>query len=65
MRWVTDPQLADMVLSARAEAQHPGYIALQPIIDLLELVAARFARRPPRTPRDDERRSRSSLPPCS
>ena len=63
MRWVTDPQLADMVLSARARAQHPGYIALQPIIDLLELVLARFAKRPPR--HDDERKSRSSLPPCS
>lgn len=48
MRWIEHRQIADMLLSARGAAQHPGYIALQPIIELLELLAAWFSKRTPR-----------------
>ena len=60
MRWFEHRHIADMVLSARADARHPGDVALQPIIDLLERIAAIFRARPSREP---ERKSRSSLPP--
>jgi hypothetical protein len=53
-----------MVLSARAAARHHGYVALQPIVELIELIAARFSKPSARTYRDQERKSRSSLPPC-
>jgi len=45
-----------MVLSARADGRHPGYVALQPIVDLLELIMLRFKKR-------SARNSRSSFPP--
>lgn len=56
MRWFEDPHIADMVLSARAGRQHPGFVALQPIVELLELIVGRFKKR-------SARNSRSSFPP--
>ena len=56
MRWIEQAQIADMVLSARADSQHPGYVAMQPIYELLELIARQFKKR-------DQRNSRSSFPP--
>lgn len=52
MRWFEQLQLGDMVLSARAECRHPGYVALQPIIDVLESIMGRF-----------KKGARSSFPP--
>lgn len=56
MRWFEQAQIADMVLSARADSEHPGYVAMQPIYELLELIARQFKKREPRS-------SRSSFPP--
>ncbi|HET8938371.1 MAG TPA: hypothetical protein VFN67_33235 [Polyangiales bacterium] len=40
MTGLDHPQLTQLVNSARASAEHPGYVALQPIIDLLEAAFA-------------------------
>jgi hypothetical protein len=40
MTGIDNPQLTQLVNSARASAEHPGYVALQPIIDLLEAAVA-------------------------
>jgi len=56
VRWFEQAQIADMLLSTRADSQHPGYIAMQPIFELLELIARQFTKR-------DQRNSRSSFPP--
>lgn len=56
MRWFEQAQIADMVLSARVDSQHPGYVAMQPIYELLELIARLFKKR-------EQRNSRSSFPP--
>jgi len=56
VRWFEQAQIADMVLSARADSQHPGYVALQPIYELLELIARQFKKR-------EQPKSRSSFPP--
>lgn len=58
MRWIDNPQLTQLVNSARASGEHPGYVALQPIFDLLEAAYDwLFGTRPA------ERKSRPSLPP--
>jgi hypothetical protein len=54
VRWFEHQQITDMVLSARAGGQHAGYIALQPIVELLELIFRKRAA---------EGKSRSSFPP--
>lgn len=56
MRWFEQAQIADMVLSARAASQHPGYVAMQPIFELLETIARLFKK-------SDRRKARSSFPP--
>ena len=58
MRWIEDPQLTHLLNSARASAEHPGYVALQPIIDLLEAALDWLQGKRP-----TERKSRTSLPP--
>lgn len=60
MRWLENRQLTHMLDSARADAEHPGYIALQPIIDLLEAAGAWLSGKPQARA---GRKSRTSLPP--
>lgn len=38
-------QIADLLSSARAIGQHPGHIALQPVIEWLERILAWWSRR--------------------
>ena len=58
MRWIDNPQLTQLVNNARASAEHPGYVALQPIVDLLEAAYDWLVGKRPA-----DRRSRTSLPP--
>lgn len=60
MRWLENRQLTHMLDSAHANSEHPGYIALQPIIDLLEAAGDWLSgRRQARV----GRKSRTSVPP--
>lgn len=58
MCWIDNPQLTKLVNSARASGEHPGYVALQPIIDLLEAAFDWLDGK-----RYTGRKSRTSLPP--
>jgi hypothetical protein len=61
VRWFEHQQITDMVLSARAGGQHAGQIALQPIVELIELIAGRFSKRGAGD--ETKRKSPSSFPP--
>jgi hypothetical protein len=56
MRPIETPQLSHLLDSARANAEHPGYIALQPIIDLIQVMIDRLSGKP-------QAKSRPSFPP--
>ena len=58
MRFIDEKKLLVLVHSASRDAQHPGYIALQPICDLLEAAVRWLAGSP-----EHDRSSRTSLPP--
>lgn len=62
MRWIENPQLTDLVHSAHVTAEHSGYVALQPIIDLLELARDWLSGK---RQANADRKSRTSLPPRS
>lgn len=57
MQLVDDRKLSALVSSAHRRAEHPGYLALQPICDLLEAALAWLTRSHKR-----QRNSRSPLP---
>jgi hypothetical protein len=61
MRLPDNRHFAALILDARAHAEHPGYLALQPIFELIEWIAARLLGHDER--RDEVRHSRSSFPP--
>jgi hypothetical protein len=58
MQLVNDRKLSALVSNAHRRAEHPGYLALQPIIDLLEAALFWLTRS-----RKRQRDSRPSLPP--
>ena len=58
MSFIDDRKLSVFVHSARRNAEHPGYLALEPIVDLIEAVARWIT-----SGRKGQRGSRPSLPP--